>query len=68
MHIPSKLIVAATKLGGDPNPGGLPGSRALESLVGGVGSGWLYNENNGHLFVNSSATDSKGISYSTYGY
>ena len=36
MHILSALIIAATKLGGDPNPGGLPGSRALESLVGGV--------------------------------
>ena len=32
----STLIVAATNLGGDPNPGGLPGSRALQSLVGGV--------------------------------
>jgi hypothetical protein len=36
MHVLSTVIVAATKLGGDPNPGGLPGSRALESLVGGV--------------------------------
>jgi hypothetical protein len=36
MQVLSTLIVAATNLGGDPNPGGLPGSRALQSLVGGV--------------------------------
>ena len=32
----SALLVAQTDLGGDPNPNGLPGSRALQSLVGGV--------------------------------
>jgi hypothetical protein len=36
MHVLSTLIVAGTNLGGEPNPGGLPGSRALQSLVGGV--------------------------------
>jgi hypothetical protein len=30
------IVVAATKLGGDPNAGGLPGSGALQSLVGGL--------------------------------
>jgi hypothetical protein len=30
------LLLAQTDLGGDPNPNGLPGSRALQSLVGGV--------------------------------
>ncbi len=30
------LLLAQTELGGDPNPNGLPGSRALQSLVGGV--------------------------------
>lgn len=32
------------------------------------GKGWRYNPENGHIFVNSSATDSKGVPYSTYGY
>jgi len=32
----SAILIAATKLGGDPNAGGLPGSRALQSLVGGL--------------------------------
>jgi hypothetical protein len=36
MQVLATLILAATKLGGDPNPRGLPGSQALESLVGGV--------------------------------
>jgi hypothetical protein len=30
------IVVAATKLGGDPNAKGLPGSQALQSLVGGL--------------------------------
>ena len=36
MHVLSALVIAGTKLGGDPDPGGLPGSHALQSLVGGV--------------------------------
>lgn len=36
MQLVSALVIAATRLGGDPDPGGLPGSRALQSLVGGV--------------------------------
>jgi hypothetical protein len=32
----STLIVAATGLGGQPDPNGLPGSTALESLISGV--------------------------------
>jgi hypothetical protein len=31
-----QTLVAATRLGGDPNAGGLPGSEALQSLVGGI--------------------------------
>ena len=33
-----------------------------------AGSGWRYNANNGHIFVNSNVTDSKEMPYSTYGY
>jgi hypothetical protein len=32
----SNLLVAATGVGGEPNPNGLPGSQALEKLVSGV--------------------------------
>lgn len=31
-----QTLVAATRLGGDPDAGGLPGSEALQSLVGGI--------------------------------
>src|SRR6266508_1780997 len=30
------IVIAATKLGGDPNADGLPGSPALQQLVGGL--------------------------------
>ncbi len=36
MYVLSTIVIAATRLGGDPDPSGLPGSRALQSLVGGV--------------------------------
>ena len=38
-----------------------------ESIVV-TGIGWLYSMTNGHIFVNSSAKDSKDAPYSTYGY
>lgn len=31
-----QTLVAATRLGGDPDADGLPGSEALQSLVGGI--------------------------------
>ena len=39
-----------------------------ESITSTAGTGWRYNASNGHLFVNSATTDSKGAAYSTYGY
>jgi prepilin-type N-terminal cleavage/methylation domain-containing protein len=38
-----------------------------ESIVA-TGTGWRYSNFSGHIFVNSSATDSKEAPYSTYGY
>ena len=32
------------------------------------GRGWRYNPKTGHIFVNSCATDSKGVPYSSYDY
>ena len=36
MHAIASTLVAATRLGGDPDADGLPGSEALQSLVGGI--------------------------------
>jgi hypothetical protein len=36
MQALSTALIAATRLGGDPNSDGLPGSGALQSLVGGL--------------------------------
>ena len=36
MQALSATLIAATRLGGDPNSDGLPGSEALQSLVGGL--------------------------------
>src|ERR671915_472876 len=36
MQLLSTTLIAATRLGGDPNAGGLPGSPALQQLVGGL--------------------------------
>jgi len=33
-----------------------------------AGTGWRYNSQDGHVYVNSSTTDSKNTAYSTYGY
>lgn len=41
---------------------------STSETISATGTGWRYNYVQGHLFVNSSATDSKGSPYSTYGY
>ena len=36
MSLHSSLIIAQTRLGGQPDPNGLPGTEALQSLISGV--------------------------------
>ena len=36
MTVLAMRMLAATNVGGDPNPNGLPGSAALEKLIGGL--------------------------------
>jgi len=50
------------------SPSGTAVLYTTDEAITAAGKGWRYNAQTGHLFVNSSATDSKGISYSTYGY
>ena len=35
---------------------------------GSLGKGWRYERETGRIWVNSSETDSQGVSYTTYGY
>jgi hypothetical protein len=48
----SNLVVAATRVGGTPNPNGLPGSSALESLISGVAF-WALLAALGGLLISS---------------
>lgn len=50
------------------SPSGTAVMHTTDENIAVTGTGWRYNYTNGHIFVNSSATDSKGIPYSTYGY
>jgi hypothetical protein len=47
MSLLSTLIVAATGVGGKPNPNGLPGTSALQSLISGVAF-WASHSGNYH--------------------
>ncbi len=64
--------VKATQSGiGNGITEGPSGTSVLHTTDEGItatGTGWRYNSLNGHVFVNSSATDSKATAYSTYGY
>ncbi len=49
-------------------PSGTSVVHTTDEVINASGTGWRYNPNNGHVFVNSSVTDSKNVPYSTYGY
>jgi len=45
------------------------GTTTLEVFVAAdKGTGWKYGQATGHIYINSAATDSKSLPYSTYGY
>src|SRR4051794_38124001 len=48
----TRLVIAATGIGGDPNPKGLPGSSALETLISGVAF-WALLAALGGLLISS---------------
>ena len=50
------------------SPSGTVVVHTTNETINATGTGWRYNAIQGHLFVNSSATDSRGSPYSTYGY
>ena len=50
------------------SPSGTAIFHTTDENITATGTGWRYNRLAGHIFVNSSATDSRGAPYSTYGY
>ncbi|MBA2296117.1 MAG: hypothetical protein H0W16_13410 [Actinobacteria bacterium] len=52
MSLFSSLVLGATGVGGKPNPAGLPGSSALESLISGIAF-WALLAALGGLFISA---------------
>jgi prepilin-type N-terminal cleavage/methylation domain-containing protein len=65
---PVKATHAGVGIGTVESPSGTDIVHTDDESIVATNIGWLYNSNTGRIFVNSSATDSKNLSYSTYGY
>jgi len=65
---PVKATHAGIGQGTAESPSGTDIVYTSDENISVTGIGWLYNSNSGRIFVNSSATDSKSMPYSTYGY
>jgi len=65
---PVKATHSGIGAGTSESPSGTAVTYTTDEAINAVGSGWRYNKVNGRVFINSSATDSKGVPYSTYGY
>jgi len=50
------------------SPSGTNIVHTTDENITATGTGWLYSNISGHIFVNSSTHDSKDVPYSTYGY
>ena len=65
---PVKATHAGIGAGTSESPSGTIVTYTTNEVISAVGAGWRYNRVSGRVFINSSATDSKGMPYSTYGY
>jgi prepilin-type N-terminal cleavage/methylation domain-containing protein len=65
---PVKATHSGVGNGISEGPSGTGVLQTTNEAISASGTGWRYNSNNGHVFVNSSVTDSKNLPYSTYGY
>ncbi|MEK7474932.1 MAG: type II secretion system protein [Candidatus Coatesbacteria bacterium] len=65
---PVKATHSGIGSGIQETPSGTSVLHSTDEAITAVSTGWRYNSLNGHVFVNSSATDSKSVAYSTYGY
>ena len=68
-HIPAvKATHSGVGVGTSESPSGTWVLHTSDESITATGQGWRYNPGTGRIFVNSTATDSKGLVYSTYGY
>ena len=65
---PVKATHSGIGIGISESPSGTNVLHTTDESMLVTGTGWRYNAANGHIFVNSSARDSKDSAYSTYGY
>ncbi len=65
---PVKATHSGIGTGTVESPSGTAVVYTTDEVIGATNTGWRYNPDSGRVFVNSSATDSKGAPYSTYGY
>ena len=65
---PVKATHSGIGIGISESPSGTNVLHTTDESMLVTGTGWRYNSANGHIFVNSSARDSKDSAYSTYGY
>jgi len=54
--------------GTSESPSGTVVFHTTDEDITATGTGWLYSPATGNILVNSIATDSRGVAYSTYGY
>ena len=65
---PVKATHSGIGIGISESPSGTNVLHTTDEVIGVTGTGWRYADTNGHIYVNSSARDSKDSAYSTYGY
>jgi len=68
-YIPAvKATHSGIGVGTAETPSGTNVLHTNDADISGTGRGWRYTSSDGLVFVNSAATDTKGLPYSTYGY
>ncbi len=65
---PVKATHSGIGYGTTESPSGTDVVYTTNELITATNVGWLYNSQDGKIFINTTATDSKGMAYSTYGY
>jgi len=65
---PVKATHSGIGAGAPESPSGTAVWHTTDESIAATGTGWRYSNATGNVFINSAATDSKNVPYSTYGY